>query len=80
MTVTIDIPVEMERKLREEASRRGQELPEYIRGVLANEVAMDVVSGKSSIMQLHGIGKSVWHEVDVAAYIAAERESWDTLA
>lgn len=30
-----------------------------------------------SIMELRGLGKEIWKGVDAAAYIEAERRSWD---
>ncbi len=30
-----------------------------------------------SILELRGLGKEMWREVDVAEYIRGERDSWD---
>jgi len=32
---------------------------------------------KHSIMELEGLGKEVWQDVDVEKYIDEERDSWD---
>jgi hypothetical protein len=35
-------------------------------------------SGKTrSILELEGLGKEIWEGVDVKAYIAEERDSWE---
>ena len=30
-----------------------------------------------SITRLKGLGKNIWHQTDIASYVATERESWD---
>ena len=30
-----------------------------------------------SLIQLKGLGKTIWRKTDVASYISTERESWD---
>ena len=30
-----------------------------------------------SILELRGLGKEMWREIDVAEYIRGERDSWD---
>lgn len=77
MTVTIDISADMEKKLREEAARHGQDLPAYIQQILASQVAQGVLPARSDVMEMHGIGKATWQGVDVEKYITAERDEWD---
>ena len=33
---------------------------------------------KHSIMELRGLGKEIWSDVDVESYINQERDSWDS--
>jgi len=35
------------------------------------------VEPKHSIMELEGLGKEIWQDVDVEKYIEEERNSWD---
>ena len=34
-------------------------------------------SKKSSLLQLEGLGKEIWQDVNVDEYIDQERDSWD---
>lgn len=33
-------------------------------------------SGKRSVLELRGLGKDLWRDVDVAEYLNRERDSW----
>ena len=33
--------------------------------------------GQRSILELHGLGKEIWHGVDVNGYVKKLREEWD---
>ncbi len=32
---------------------------------------------RRSVLELRGLGKSIWRKIDVGEYIAKERDSWD---
>lgn len=35
------------------------------------------VKSKHNIMELRGLGKEIWREIDVQEYVNQERESWN---
>lgn len=41
------------------------------------EWAMQAVKEKQSILQLRGLGKNLWKEMDAAKHVESERESWE---
>ncbi|WIG60904.1 MAG: hypothetical protein OJF49_003652 [Ktedonobacterales bacterium] len=44
---------------------------------LANMVRSHITSpAQHSILELEGLGKDIWKDVDVQAYIDVERDSW----
>ena len=36
-----------------------------------------LVNPKRSIMELEGLGKEIWHELDAQEYVNQERASWN---
>ena len=39
--------------------------------------ADDQDKGKRSIMDLHGLGAEIWHEIDAQQYVNEMRDEWD---
>jgi len=82
MSMTLDLPPDLEVQVKAEANRRGQSVSDLISEVMSALLrqseslsARDQV--RHSIMELRGIGKGVWRGIDVDAYINEERNSWD---
>jgi hypothetical protein len=44
---------------------------------LAQIAARKADNRQRSILDLEGLGKEIWQEVDPVDYVAKERESWD---
>lgn len=44
---------------------------------LQNELRGSAGGGRRSLMELRGLGKEIWEDIDVAEYVRQERQSWD---
>lgn len=58
------------RRLDAEAQRR------LLRELTTLVERRDAGQGKRSILELSGLGKEIWQDIDVDEYIRQERESW----
>jgi len=45
--------------------------------VLETHIDDDEPSGQCSIMELQGLGKELWQDMDAQEYVNQERASWD---
>ena len=69
-----NLPDALYRKLQARAKRQRRSVAQEITQILT-----EVLDGapQVSILELRGLGKSQWREIDAAAHVARERESWD---
>ncbi len=69
-----NLPDALYRKLRARAKRERRSVAQEVIQLLikATEEPSSI-----SILGLKGLGKDVWREIDPAAYVEAERQSWD---
>lgn len=60
----------LQRRAGRERRSVAQEVTHLLSRVLDDEEPL-------SILELQGLGKDVWHEVDAATHVERERASWD---
>jgi plasmid stability protein len=69
-----NFPAALYRKLRERARRRhrsmAQEVTHILERVLEEEEEL-------SILELDGLGREIWDEVEAAEHVERERRAWD---
>jgi hypothetical protein len=70
-----DFPDALFEHLLARARRERRSVAQEVIHLLAQ--AIDPVAPRS-IMELQGLGKEYWQEVDPVAYVRAERDSWDS--
>jgi len=74
----IELTQEMQQRLQERATRRGQSAVAYAQALLLKELDQQGnEQPKHSIMEMHGIGKGAWAGVDVQQYISEMRDEWE---
>ena len=61
-------------KLQEKAEREHRSLSQEVVHLLSKAVEEQE---PRSILELRGLGKEIWKDVDVARYIEEERQAWD---
>jgi plasmid stability protein len=74
-TLRLDkFPDSLYRKLKLQAKRHHRSVEKEVLQLLSK-----VLEGQGvySIMELEGLGKEIWEQVETAEYIAQERESWE---
>jgi plasmid stability protein len=69
-----NLPDELYEKLKARAKRERRSAAQEVISLLS--AALDTPP-PLSIMDLQGLGKELWHGVDAAAHVEAERASWD---
>ena len=52
------------------------ELESWIESLKTGDQLNSNRSGKRSVLELRGLGKDLWRDVDVAEYLNRERDSW----
>ena len=52
------------------------ELEPWIESLKTGHQSSSEGSGKRSVLELRGLGKDLWRDVDVAEYLNRERDSW----
>ena len=67
-------PDELYEQLRERARHDRRSISQEVIHLL--EEAVDARRARS-ILELRGLGKSTWSEVDATEYVARERDAWD---
>ena len=69
-----NLPDGLYRKLQARAKRQRRSVAQEVTQILS-----EVLDGapQVSILELRGLGKAQWREVDAAGHVARERESWD---
>jgi plasmid stability protein len=69
-----NLPDSLYEKLKVRAKREGRSVAEEVTCVLS--AALDAPP-PLSIVELQGLGKELWQDVDAAAHVETERRSWD---
>lgn len=70
-----NFPDPLYEQLRELARQERRSLPQEIIHLLEKAVTPPM---SRSILELRGLGKECWEELDPVAYVRAERDSWDS--
>lgn len=69
-----NLPDALYKKLQARAKREHRSVAQEVTHLLS--VALETVK-PLSILQLKGLGKDHWREIDAAKHVARERASWD---
>jgi len=69
-----NFPDALHKKLRERAKRERRSVSQEVIHLLAETLEP---SEPGSILELRGLGKSAWADLDAARHVAEERRSWD---
>lgn len=93
MSVTIELPLEIENTLRREAGRRGESLQAYLLTILSQIAFKErepgaksdtpdgegsvPAGGKRSILELEGVGAELWKDIEPQEYVNQLRSEWD---
>jgi len=69
-----DFPEPLYRKLRTRAKRNHRSLAQEVTHILS-----DVVRGpaRTSVLELRGLGRELWADVDASEHVEEERGSWE---
>jgi len=59
------------------AQQMSREQQQRLVDELAQQAGRKNGSQEHSIMELKGLGKAIWQDVDADEYVAKERDSWD---
>lgn len=68
------MPEPIMKKLRARARAQRRSLTQEVIRILADATRPEK---QHSILELKGLGKELWRGIDAAAYVKAERDSWD---
>jgi hypothetical protein len=71
------VPDDLYERIEDASSRRGVSLRDYVLELLSHAVGQGEAEARVSLLELEGLGREIWEGVDVEAYVAAERDSWD---
>jgi plasmid stability protein len=69
-----NLPDGLYRKLQARAKRERRSVAQEVTHILAQ--ALEAHKPRS-ILELEGLGREQWRDVDAAAHVRAERDSWD---
>jgi plasmid stability protein len=69
-----DFPDPLHRKLRARAKRNHRSLAQEVTHILSEAVAGPT---RTSVLELRGLGRELWADVDAAEHVEEERGSWD---
>jgi plasmid stability protein len=69
-----NLPDALYRKLQRRARESRRSVAQEVTLILEEAVALQE---PLSILELRGLGKGVWREVDAAAHVDSERRAWD---
>ena len=69
-----NLPDDLYKKLQARAKRERRSVAQEVTQLLSR--VLDTAE-PLSILDLQGLGKALWQDVDAAAYIERERASWD---
>ena len=68
-----NLPDALYRKLKARAKRERRSIAQEVTILLAEALEQPAVR---SILELRGLGKELWRDVDAAAHVASERAAW----
>ena len=69
-----NLPDPLYQKLKERAAQQRRSIAQEVTHILAETLA----EGEPlSLLELRGLGKEHWRNVDAAAHVAGERRGWD---
>jgi plasmid stability protein len=69
-----NVPDKLYERLEERAKSRRRSLSQEVIQILTQATEPE---GTLSIMELQGLGKEIWKDIDPDEYVKKERESWD---
>lgn len=69
-----NFPDELYEKLRERAKQEHRSVSQQVIHLLSETLE---ANEPASILELRGLGKSLWADLDAARHVAEERDSWD---
>jgi plasmid stability protein len=69
-----NLPDALYRKLQARARRQRRSVAQEVTQILAGALEADV---PLSILELQGLGKDIWRDVDAIDHVRKERDSWD---
>lgn len=69
-----NLPDALYRKLQAQARRERRSVAQEVTRILSEALE---AREPTSILELQGLGKELWREVDAATHVREERESWD---
>jgi plasmid stability protein len=68
------VPEKLYRKLQARAKRERRSVTQEVLEILDQALSE---SPRLSIMNLQGLGKDIWRDIDSDQYVEAERRAWD---
>jgi plasmid stability protein len=69
-----NLPDSLYRKLQARAKRERRSVAQEVTHILAN--ALETPKALS-ILELQGLGREAWRDIDATAHVSAERDAWD---
>jgi plasmid stability protein len=69
-----NFPDELYKKLRERARREHRSVSQQVIHLLSETLEP---TEPTSILELRGLGKSAWADLDAVRHVAEERDAWD---
>lgn len=69
-----NVPDKLYRKLQARAKRQHRSVAQEVVTILDEVLAQ---APPLSILELQGLGKEIWKDVDAAEHVRRERDSWD---
>ncbi|HEX5177908.1 MAG TPA: hypothetical protein VFW04_01145 [Gemmatimonadaceae bacterium] len=68
-----NLPDVLYRRLKQRARRERRSVAQEVARILENALAAPELT---SILEIQGLGKDLWHGVDAVKHVRAERRSW----
>ena len=69
-----NLPDRLYRRLQARARRHGRSVAQEVAQILTDVLERPRAH---SILELRGLGKELWSDIDAAAHVARERAAWD---
>ncbi len=69
-----NLPDKLYRKLKVRAKQQNRSIAQEVTHILSEALESPP---PQSILELRGLGKELWENIDPAAHVASERDSWD---
>ena len=71
-----NLPEPLYRKLRKRAKEQRRSVAQEVTYILEQTLLAQPLH-RRSLLELRGLGKEIWKEIDAATYVRRERDSWD---